>query len=179
GMCLLLRQSRGFPVFLLAKKLTTAGSRADKLVICRSKIIRPVIRTFRSGWTTSRLSKAILKPFSFRWRSRERSSRPKLRRHAGGDVYLGDRTEAADQARARGAQPDQRRMLQQAGRLADEHQPKDLREPSCRGHAQARRPQHRGPRPQGAVAAGLTLPPQAMRTMHAQGDARVNAIFNA
>ena len=67
----------------------------------------------------------------------------------------GVRPEAADQARARGAQPDQRRVLQQAGRLADEHQPKDLREPSRRGHAQARRPQYRGSRPQGAAAARL------------------------
>ena len=54
-----------------------------------------------------------------------------------------------------GAEPDQRRVLQQAGRLADEHQPKDLREPSRRGHAQARRPQYRGSRAQGAAAARL------------------------
>ena len=32
----------------------------DKRVICQDKTIEPVIRTFRSGWTASRLSKTML-----------------------------------------------------------------------------------------------------------------------
>src|SRR6476659_8164947 len=54
-------------------------------------------------------------------------------------------------------------MLQQAGRLAHEYQPKDIREPSRRGDAQAWRPQHRGSGSQGAAAAGLIFPKLMLR----------------
>ena len=48
------------------------------------------------------------------------------RPHPGRDVRIKRRPEAADQARARSPEPDQRRLFEQAGRAADEYQPQDL-----------------------------------------------------
>ncbi|SHK81315.1 hypothetical protein SAMN05444159_4246 [Bradyrhizobium lablabi] len=87
------------------------------------------------------------------WETRSASVREAA--HPRRDVLIRPRSKTSDQARARSSQSDQRGMLQQARRLADAHQPADLREPSRRSDAEARRAKHRRSRPHRALAFGF------------------------
>ncbi|MGY3405829.1 signal transduction histidine kinase [Bradyrhizobium sp. GM5.1] len=77
---------------------------------------------------------------------------PQLQRVPSAEILGLSGQKRLNQARARGAEADQRGLFEQAGCASDADQPAHLREPSRRGDAEARCAQHGGPRPCGAAA---------------------------